>query len=258
MTDVINLDLQRVAFGNRAILHPLSLHVRPGELVALIGPNGAGKTTLLRSIAGLVPWQGRLRIQGEDAAKFSAARRAQCIAYLEQNGSIHWPLLVRDIVSLGRLPFANRGAALSVQDREHVDRILETCCLEHLSERPATELSGGERARVLLARALAVDAPLLLADEPVSALDPALQIATMQILKDQADAGRAVIVVMHDLGLALRFASRFVAMSQGHIRADGPPDSLLASGALDHIFGIRFLRAQSDGIELLAAARRQS
>ena len=252
MSARLDLRLDEVALGGKTVLRDISFSVGPGEIVALVGPNGAGKTTLLRAIAGLVPARGEIDIDGMALAALKPAQRARRIAYLAQNGAIHWPLAVRDIVALGRLPHAGAGARLGPADRAIVEAALRDCCLDHLGDSLADTLSGGERARVLLARALAVEAPLLLADEPVAALDPALQVATLRLLASQAAAGRAVIVVMHDLGQAARIANRFLVLVNGRLVADGPPRPLYESGALQSAFGIGFVWAEAAGVPLVA------
>ena len=188
-----------------------------GEFAVLVGPNGAGKTSLLRAIAGLVPATGSIWIDGADATGFSPGERARKMAYLAQAGEIHWPVSVREVVALGRLPFGASAQRPSAADKIAISQALAACDLGDLAGHRVTELSGGEKARVLFARALAVEAPLLLLDEPVAAFDPAHQMAVMQVLAKLARGGRTIIVVLHDLSLALRFASKLILLGNGAI-----------------------------------------
>lgn len=247
------LDHVGVRTPDRVILADVSLALRPGELVVLIGPNGAGKSTLLRVLAGLLRPTGEVFLGDAAMRALDAPARARRVAYLAQGGLIHWGLTVRDIVALGRLPFTG-GGRLGPQDAAIVARVIAECGLEDLAARPADELSGGERARALFARALAVQAPLLLVDEPIASLDPAQQIGVMNHLRAQARHGRAVVAVLHDLGLALRYADRIVALDLGRVVADAPPADIVRSGALDRLYGVRFLHASHGDIVMTAAA----
>ena len=235
-----------VAIGRHLVLRDLTFALRPGEFAVLTGPNGAGKTTLLKALAGLLP------VQSGHVGPH--ARKPGEIAYLEQGGRIYWPMSVRDIVALGRLPFGAALQRLSPDDHEAIETALLDCGLSALSDRSASCLSGGEVARVLMARALAVRAPVLLVDEPIASLDPARQIATMQVLERQARRGGAVLAVLHDLPLALRFADRVVVMDGGRIAADAAPQEILASKTLDRVFGLEF-QFEGVGRDLLLTPR---
>ena len=226
-----------VSFGRRHILFGADLVVRRGELVVIVGPNGAGKTTLLEAIAGLVPASGEILIDGTALRKMPLADRARQIAYLPQGHVFHWPMAVADIVALGRLPHT-RGAGLSDADRAAVGRAMAATEIEAYASRRVTALSGGERARVALARVLATEAPLILADEPTASLDPRYQIVILDVLRRHARAGGAVIAVLHDLGLAGRSADRLVVLDNGHIVADGRPQLVLTETRLATTFGI--------------------
>jgi iron complex transport system ATP-binding protein len=167
------------------------------------------------------------------------AERARTIAYLPQNGTVAWPLPVRDVVALGRLPHGEQPDRLPIRGEEAVVRAMQAVSLQGFEHRPVTELSGGERARVLLARALATQAPVLLVDEPVAALDPRHQLVVLDVLRSQAGAGATVVAVMHDLSLAARFADRLVLMLDGRIAAYGPPAEVLTPAHLRRCFGVQ-------------------
>ena len=210
----------------RPVLRGVSLEIAAGECVALIGPNGAGKSTLIRAALGLLPFRGHSSL----AALSPEARRRQ-VAFLPQNREIAWPVSVETIVGLGR-----SGSA--PEDLRAVEAAMARTEITALRGRRADRLSGGEQARVLLARALAMETPLLLADEPVAGLDPAHQLAAMENFASLAAEGRGVLISMHDLGLAARWCSRAVLLDQGVIRADGPPREVLSADNLAAIYNV--------------------
>ena len=219
MLQVQNID---VTLGGQSIVHSVDLNVEQGEMLGLLGPNGAGKSTVLRSILQLIsPDRGDVRLEGRFVHTIPVQERSRKIAYLAQQGPVYWPLSVERLVSLGRFPHLSSWQHLSSQDQNIVETTLHETDLWHLRHRTVTTLSGGERTRALLARALAVGAPLLLADEPVAALDPAHQLQIMQLLRRYSDAGNSVIVVMHDLTLAARYCHRLALMHEGTLIASG-------------------------------------
>ncbi len=215
--------------------------IEPGELVALVGPNGAGKTTLLRAITGMRPYKGTIAHGTDDLFKLSRRERATLISYLPQGGRIHWPLSVYDVVGLGRLAHTGEALTRAEQYNSPVEQAMDRCGLTEYRDRNAMDLSGGEKARVLLARALAVQSKFLLADEPLASLDPKHQLTIMQCLRDVADAGSGVLAVMHDLNLALRFADRILLMKEGLIVGDDTPGNLLHQRRFDNLFEVQFL-----------------
>ncbi|MFD1796559.1 ABC transporter ATP-binding protein [Paracoccus aurantiacus] len=221
--------------GGRLTLDHASLSLEPGELIGLIGPNGAGKTTLMRAMLGLIPASGLSSL-----AALPPAKRALIAAWLPQEREAAWPISVENLIRLGRIPHRRPDA-----DAAHIEAALSRMGLQSLRHRAVTELSGGERARTLIARALAQDTPVLMADEPIAGLDPAYQIATMQLFRDLADEGRTVIASLHDLGLAARHCTRLVLMDQGRIVADGKPVDVLTPDNLAHTFGIEGHFAQT-------------
>ncbi|KKW93358.1 ABC transporter ATP-binding protein [Sphingobium chungbukense] len=228
-----------VRLGRHSALDGVDLHLEPGRLVGIIGPNGAGKSTLIRALLGLVKREsGSVLIDGIDSARLTRRDVARRIAYLPQGQTLHWPLAVERLVALGRMPHLGPLSRLSAEDEAQIDAALARADVLHLKGRVATELSGGERARVLLARALAVGAPALIADEPLAALDPGHQIDVMDLLKAEAQAGSLVVTVLHDLGMAARYCDRLLLMDRGSLVADGAPLEVLTEENLARVYGI--------------------
>jgi iron complex transport system ATP-binding protein len=237
MTAALELSGLCAALGGRAVLKDIGLRAGPGEFIGLIGPNGAGKSTLLRAAAGLIPAEAGSRlVQGTDISAMTARERARRLSYLPQSRPLYWSMPARSIVALGRFAYGN-PLYENAEDEAAVARALTETGAAHLAERPAGELSGGEIARIHLARALAGETALLLADEPVAALDPAHQIAVMALLRGKADAGRTVIAALHELTLAARYCTRLVVLSDGRIAFDGAPEAVPA-GVYADIFRV--------------------
>ena len=232
-----------VTLQGRDVLRDVSFTVEEGECIGLLGPNGAGKTTLMRAALGLIPRSGTSSI-----AAMPPRARARAAAWMPQAREIAWPVDVETLVMLGRIPHMAGGQRPTSEDRSRVDAALRAMELSGFRDRDATRLSGGEQARVLIARALAQDTPLVVADEPVAGLDPAHQISTMATFSRLAGEGRSVIVSLHDLGLAARHCSRLLLLSQGRIVADGSPADVLTPARLADVFGIRaFFQVTADG-----------
>lgn len=233
-----------VTLSGRRVLQDVSLSLTKGHLVALVGPNGAGKTTLMRALAGLQPSTGRITVDGVALADLSLRERAKRFGYLPQGHLVHWPLVAKDVVALGRYPHGGTDPArLTPVDEAAVERAMEATDTVGFADRVVTELSGGERSRVALARVLAVEAPIVLADEPTASLDPRYQLDVMTNLRRTADGGVLVIVVTHDLGLAARFADTVLVMSHGRLVAQAAPTDALSDAILADVFRIGAYRA---------------
>ena len=227
-----------VRLGGRTIVDNASVALSAGEFVALVGPNGAGKTTLLKALAGLVPAFGEVAFEGQAASSLKAREKARHLAYLPQGHSFSWPLPAGEIVALGRYPHADPFSPVSDKDREAVAHALDITGTKDFADRIVTTLSGGERARVALARVLATQAKVLLADEPIMSLDPRHQFVVMDVLRHAARAGGAVLAVIHDLALASRYATRVLVLEKGRIVADDRPELALNPQRIAEIFGV--------------------
>lgn len=228
-------------YGDRHVLRHVSICASPGEVVGVLGANGAGKSTLLRTLAGVgTPQSGSLVVGNVDVLALKPTRRAQMIGYLPQRPIAEWPMPVAEIASLGRLPHVPWWqSAPSMVDAPPVVAAIEACHLRGMEDRPVDTLSGGEFARAMMARLLAGEHDVLIADEPIADLDPPHRVDVMSILKKQAQAGRAVVVALHDLMLADRFCDRVVVLGQGCVLAQGHPHHILESGLLARAYDAR-------------------
>ena len=246
-----------VVIDDRSIIKDLTLDVEPGALVGIIGPNGAGKTTLAKTIVGLsLPTSGSVDLLERPLPSYSNNERAKIISYLPQDAPAHWPISVREVVALGR--FAYQGAK---ETKENLDRAVEgalraTDALD-LKDRSISNLSGGEYARVMLARALVANAPVLLVDEPIASLDPYHQIHVMEILRQYADQQKTVLAILHDLTLAGRFCDRLVLMKDGEIISDGSADEVLRQDVLEDAYDIRTVGGEHQGEKYVVPWRRR-
>ena len=228
------------AVDGRVLVEDASFRLDAGELVALLGPNGAGKTSLLRLALGLLPTlTGSSEIDGTDVRRLKPQERARHVAYLPQTRPLAWPARVRDVAALGRFAYGGALGRLRVEDAEAVDHALAACDLANLADRSVDTLSGGELARVHLARALAARAPLIVADEPAAALDPLHQHQLMALLKSAAEQGVGVLVVLHDLALAARYADRLIWMQAGRVVADGAVRDTLCADRIASVYSVR-------------------
>ena len=235
------LNAASVRAGDRLILDRVDLTVAPGELVALVGPNGAGKSTALKAMLGLVPLAaGHAALGGEPLPTLPPRRRGRLAAYLPQDRTLAWRLAVEDVVALGLFAWNGRSyRRLDAEGQARVRAALDRLDIASLFGRDLVTLSGGERARVHLARALVSSAPALLIDEPANALDLKHQHQAMAVLRAEADAGRAVLAALHDLDAAGRWADRIVVLDAARVVAAGPPDQALSDHRLTAVFGVR-------------------
>lgn len=239
-----NLALKR---GGRAVVRGVSASLAPGQITAIVGPNGAGKSSLLLGLAGLLaPADGRVTLEGAALGSLAPRERAKAIGYLPQTPDIAWDVAAEALVALGRLPWRDRGAA-------ETSAALAALDLEPLRHRPVSQLSGGERARVLLARVLAGTPRWILADEPLAALDLTHQLRLAAHLAACAAAGQGVVVVLHDLAMAMNHAGRVLVLKDGALIADGPPAEALAPAIIARGWGVtaRWLGAPG-GMALVA------
>lgn len=231
-----------------ALLRHASLTLNPGELVVLLGPNGAGKTSLIRIALGLArPDSGSAAIGGIDPATMAPAERARAVTYLPQMRDLAWPIRVRDVVALGRFAYGAPPARLGEADQIAVAHALAACDLLALADRATDTLSGGELARVHIARALASEAPLMIADEPVASLDPRHQHQVMRLIRAFVDRGGGALVVLHDLDLAALFADRLVWMSEGRTLAEGSVAETMTPHWIEAVYGIQATVTQAGG-----------
>jgi len=246
--------------GGKPLLAGLNLEIAAGELFGLIGPNGAGKSTLIKAMLQLLPYQGQIYLDAQPLTQMPVRERARRLAYLSQDDRLQWPISVRDLVALGRHPYRgswwDKGLGVGLRGKAHlntqagaaagaderaIEAVLRATDLWSLRQRRTDELSGGERARARLARALAVEAEVLLADEPVAALDPMHQLRVMELLRERCQAGQTLVVVLHDLTLASRFCDRLLLLDQGVAVASGQVETVLSSEHLARVYGVQAL-----------------
>ena len=229
-----------VTLGGKAVLQDVSMRFMPGQVTAVVGPNGAGKSTLLTCLAGLrQPDTGAVRMGDQDIAALSPRARARRVGFLPQIPEVAWALDVRTLVGLGRIPHTG-ARGLTEQDHHAVSAALAATATEDLAHRSVTTLSGGERARVLLARAMAGDPQWLLADEPLAGLDPGHQLDTAALMRRTVrGATRGIVVTLHDLHIALRLADRVIVIANGRLLADDTPQGALTPEVLAAAYGIR-------------------
>ncbi|WP_271078222.1 ABC transporter ATP-binding protein [Aurantiacibacter sp. MUD61] len=225
-----NLSVER---GNKRVLDDISCALMPGDITAICGPNGAGKSTLLSAMANLVEASsGSVKLSERDIAAMHPLTRARNIGYLPQLAQVAWDVSVANLIALGRLPHGDAGDA-------EIRQAMGVCDLDAFADRPVSTLSGGEKARALLARVLAGTPQWILADEPLAALDIAHQHTMLKVLRDEADAGCGVVLVLHDLSLAINHADRVLVLSEGRCVADDRPEIALASDVVDRVWGVQ-------------------
>jgi len=221
------------------ILRGIDFHVDKGELVGLIGPNGAGKSSLLRLLTGIeAPDRGEIRLQDLALAQISPLQRARWLGYLVQGAQAYWPFSVEKVVGLGRLPYQKWWQQASAEDLAKIETAMAMTETLAYRNRIVTTLSGGEQTLVMLARIFATENQLILADEPVAALDPYHQLHVMEILRQHAQQDRAAVVVLHDLSLAARFCDRLYLLSHGELECSGRVDQVLNKENIARVYGV--------------------
>jgi len=251
------LSLARVSarLGGRAVLDGIDVEVEHGEVFAVLGPNGAGKSTLLRAAAGLLRVEGEVRLDGHPLHALDRAERARRLAYVPQQSALESPLSVRRVVAQGRYAFGRGLGGLSREDARRVDEALEIADVTELARRRFTELSHGERRRVLLARAIATSARLILLDEPTAALDVAHTLAFFTLLQRLASEGYALFVVLHDLAHVLDHADRALLLRRGAPVASGTVDEVVTPARVREVYGVEMVAGGSIGYRLAEAER---
>ncbi len=232
-------------YGDRPVLEDVSFSLEPGEFVAILGPNGSGKTTLVRTLSRtLKPQMGAVRADGRDLYALSAKESARLVAVVPQHEDPVFDFTVREIVGMARYPWTNGPE--TPRDREAVDRALETARCTELADRPLSRISGGERQRALVARALAQETPVLLLDEPTAHMDVGYQIATLSIMRKLSREGKAVAAALHDLNLAAGFADRAILLHNGRIVIEGAVEEVLESAEIERVYGAAFARMRDE------------
>lgn len=248
------IDIQTVSAGYASdnVLQNVNASANSGEFIALIGPNGGGKSTLIKTIAGLIkPNAGSVNLRAESVHSMPLKSRARNIAYLAQTREAAPAMTVQEVIRLGRAPYRGSLGKMTSDGEAVIQSVISRTQIRTFLKRRFDELSGGEQARVLLARALVVGAPMLLADEPIAALDPYFQLSMMQMLKAEAASGILIIAALHDLALAQQFADRIWVMNQGQIVADDAPSKALSSDILKSVFGIKAPQGGFQTIEMI-------
>ena len=239
---MLNAENISLHIDGKCILNDVDFAINAGECVGIIGPNGAGKTSLMRAIMAMT--QGAT---GQcNLWKLSSKKRAQYVGWLAQERSVSWDTNVEEIIKIGRLPWKSFAGRAHASDKSAIEAAISKLGLTSFLERQFQDLSGGERARVLIARLLAQDTPTMFADEPIAALDPANQLQAMSIFRSLADEGRAVALSIHDLSLAARYCTRLVLMNKGNVVAVGAPEEVLSTENLNHVFGIKAFKLQTE------------
>lgn len=252
MSNALSVRSLSVRLGGRQVLKDVSVDLKGGEFVGLLGPNGAGKSTLLKAVMGLVEREGSLSLGDRRLDQMTPTERAREIAYLPQEREIAWPVPVRTLIGLGRSPYRSGFSIPREKDHGAIDAAIAAMDLGSLQVRSSLELSGGERARVLIARALAQETPFLLTDEPAAGLDPAHQISLMATFRKLAREGRSVLASLHELTLAGQWCDRVILIAGGAIVAEGTPDAVLTPENLATVYGVRAqISVNDDGLSVV-------
>jgi len=239
-----------VLLGKRRVLHDVTLSARFGELLAIVGPNGAGKSTLLKTLAGLLPYQGRVTLDGNELGTFSASERARRVSFVPQQSLLSAALSVREVVSLGRYVHRPALARERDEDRRAIAAALADTDVAALAERAFSDLSTGEQKRVLLARALCTEARVLLLDEPTASLDIEHALRLFALLRGLATRGHAIVLVLHQLEHALAYADRALLLARGAALALGPVTEVLTTEHVRSLHGVLMVPDSAPGFAL--------
>lgn len=238
--------------GNRMVINNASLHINSGEILAVLGPNGAGKSTLLKALLGFIPInEGKIGIQGHDGKKISPSERARYLAYVPQRSELQANLTVSEVVSMGR--FVHRGGklGLNTHDDEAISSAMTITDTKNLAQRLFSTLSGGEQARVLIARALATEAPILLLDEPTASLDIPHALDCLFCLRLLAKSGKGIMVVMHDLNQAREWTDRALLINQGCVVHYGLSSEVINNAQVAPTYGVELIAGGAYGFRRL-------
>lgn len=241
------LEIQNLTAGypGHPVLDRVSLTLPQGKVTVIVGPNGCGKSTLLKSLAGILKPEGEIRLDGQSLTSLSSQELAQKIAYLPQNRQIP-DITAERLVLHGRFPYLNYPRRYRKEDYAIARAAMERMGIGDLAQRSLPTLSGGQRQKVYIAMALAQDTPVILMDEPTTYLDMARQLRLMDQARDLADEGKAVVLVLHDLGLAMATADQVIVLANGQVAAAGDPETVFATGCLDRVFGIGVRRFENE------------
>lgn len=256
---MISVDEVSFAFDTHPVLDGISLEVEPGELVGMIGPNGAGKTTLLRLIDGiLTPDTGEIELDGTPVAALSSKDLSRRVAVVPQHTTLSFDFSIRDVVAMGRHPYTGRFDRIGPSERQLVEAAMYRTHVHDLAERPFSEVSGGERKRVLIARAIAQETPAMLVDEPTASLDINHQLAVFELLEELVADEKAILAAIHDLDLAARYCDRLLLLDRGSIVAAGDPAEVLTPDLLHTAYGVETSIEENPvtGTPLVVAHRR--
>lgn len=253
----LRIEQASVSLGGREVLDTISADLEPGRITAILGPNGAGKSSLIKAMAGLIiPWGGTVTLDGRDVTRIEPRERARLIGYLPQDGAAAWNISVAELVALGRLPHRSPFTGASAEDDAAVTHALAATETTDLANRAVNELSGGERARVLLARVLTGEPRWLLADEPLASLDPAHQFDILDRLRGVAQAGAGVVIVLHDLGHAASVADDVLLLKEGQVAAFGPVAQVLTKERVAKVFEVKVRWVEVDDGRVLVPVGR--
>lgn len=237
-----------VQLGDRVTLDDVSLGVEAGRVLAILGPNGAGKTTLLKALLGLVPrTRGQIRIGNRELSRLSMDERARALGYVPQHTALEAPLTVREVVAMGRFAHQNAALGSNAQHRRAIAAAMAEVDMEPLADRYFSTLSGGEQARVLIARALAGQSPLILLDEPTARLDVSYALDCLRCMRQLADGGKGVLVVMHDLNQVSEWTDQAILLDRGRAVCSGPSREVLANHHIASVYGVELVRGGGFG-----------